>query len=1310
LWEETAARHVTLGELLKPLVSIASHWRKLELDGWKAMLIKARDDVKKEAWEAWFFLFGIVKEDIVSISEFVNAIDSFIQSSSLGQFQERIEILRMFSAYLSDEKGIERALGLSPRPSRPSPPRATASERDLCFVLGNLARYYAQFQPAIEEHLEGFMKPLEKELGDFVRLAKWEDRGFYAMRASAEKAHTQLCKISRKAKDALGAPSTACLRVQAQNIQIPDSADSAEKLNQSDTLRKLEDVERRLKAVDVRVVPMERQVSVNEDQKKSAVPLGKYSQRLHEIAPIFERMLQDKSRTLEEVRSFVRNIDGLASTAVGHAATLRDDASRGAKARKKKALSDFFKALEACGISKLQNAIPLEARNPHHWMTVDCEGVSDDRYYYESVARLTRLREVSQKPHEDIQSREVHMCGNMVTHMLYMLQEIRSAASKGASALRGLEDLDGLSLGRFGSFDSFVSLQDAISSCLAECSSCEEWARGVLVGGERGDDPLHRAMVDTLGRWTQMLRRSQDTLMLARGRKNWVSCGMEAAIRECREEAMSPAFVGGVGTRWENVDAARNVLHSQQRLVDAFNAIDHHQEQREGSFSWSMFAEAYETALRSCMVWAQGTKDRVRGQSWAIVPDVVDASRGLDAVLENITSLMNIAQGFRVHENSEEEKEEEGCRAEPLLARLGLFVDAVRRQTEVSLAHIELLHRALAKLCYITGGIFCNLVEHGFCVAEEKEGMDTEREEDMDGTGLGDGDTTGAKDISNELEDQDQLLNDSRGQEKDLNGENNDADEGAEDQTHGVEMDDDFDGREEDVEMRPDEDDRDDEEEDDDDDRLDQQMGEADGADPVDEKAWDGQEDDEDRKADDTGEHQRTGHEDEFAMMAGEREDEEKHNDEGTEDEHNEDEDKNNREENDEEGYDGEYEENVDTGLLDQQEPIDEPMELPDDLQLEDDEKNNDKNDENDENDENDGGLSDGGAAADEPSSDDVQLGDDEKNNDGNVSDGGDAAAEPSSDDVQLGDDEKNNDDNVSDGGNVADEPDDRPGTGEGQGVAHTAHASGDTNSNQMDDENVDGNVDGNVQGGERGEDDLGGTAGVEGGAPIDGTSTQGREANNKELDGSDSRANPFRSVESAAERWQKKNAIDVEERHGGDDGLGDDREDAHADEHTGGYRFVRKDDVENPRSEKVENQDDLVMADATDEQAAHAVDHDEEEETRRDIPEESPLETMETQQQETQEERQAKKKGDGRLENVENDGESGGGRTAQTGEGDDRPRGSAASFSLRVPRSAHIIVSIGRLRKDAASGAARGDASSSKPLRMRRISCSYYC
>ena len=50
----------------------------------------------------------------------------------------------------------------------------------------------------VTETLEALTGPVEKDLKDFARLAKWEDRNHYSLAASADKAHRKLHKFMRK--------------------------------------------------------------------------------------------------------------------------------------------------------------------------------------------------------------------------------------------------------------------------------------------------------------------------------------------------------------------------------------------------------------------------------------------------------------------------------------------------------------------------------------------------------------------------------------------------------------------------------------------------------------------------------------------------------------------------------------------------------------------------------------------------------------------------------------------------------------------------------------------------------------------------------------------------------------------------------------------------------------------------------------------------------------------------------------------------------------------------------------------------------
>lgn len=339
LWDETAARHVALTEHLKPLISLAIFWRKLELDGWKNLLLKVREDAKKEAYMSFFHIFGIVNSEVISMTEFINILDSFIRDSSVGQFSERLKIMRAFAIYL-DQGVVQRGM--------------IQQSSTISNIFNNLDRYYSQFSDCVDDCINREMMPLEKDLSDFVSLAKWEDKGFYAMKASSDKAHTHLYKIVKKAKEILQKSCSPCLVAATQSIGIGKRS----KHYCSKTGLLLESLSRY-------PIPISLDIKSYRTLK---VSLGKYSGRIEKVSKKFIEMLKLKSEVIQQIDNAIRNVDTLACSALLKGAELKDDSMKGAKARKKKALSDLFKALESYGISRLQSRIPSIARYSHYWI------------------------------------------------------------------------------------------------------------------------------------------------------------------------------------------------------------------------------------------------------------------------------------------------------------------------------------------------------------------------------------------------------------------------------------------------------------------------------------------------------------------------------------------------------------------------------------------------------------------------------------------------------------------------------------------------------------------------------------------------------------------------------------------------------------------------------------------------------------------------------------------------------------------------------------------------------------------------------
>ena len=68
------------------------------------------------------------------------------------------------------------------------------------------------------------MEPTTGSLQDFVRLAKWEDRGYYAMKATTERNQRQLHRLTRRAEEALSQPAAAVLAAASKAMGFADLA------------------------------------------------------------------------------------------------------------------------------------------------------------------------------------------------------------------------------------------------------------------------------------------------------------------------------------------------------------------------------------------------------------------------------------------------------------------------------------------------------------------------------------------------------------------------------------------------------------------------------------------------------------------------------------------------------------------------------------------------------------------------------------------------------------------------------------------------------------------------------------------------------------------------------------------------------------------------------------------------------------------------------------------------------------------------------------------------------------------------------
>ena len=955
VWEETAAKHVSIAAQLKVVAALATRWRRIELVGWRALLKRTVARAEAGANQGWFHLYRIMQargengSESSSAKEIGVVVEQFIQGSPLGEYKARLGLLHAFKGQIlavqseeQSEKEVER--------------NAT-----LVAILGNVHCYYSQFTPQVEAAIAAGLAPSEKDLKDFVKLAKWEDRGYYAMKASTEKAQRHLHKLCRRAANALKEYATSTLAIAAKSMGLDDlsapesvgneRAAAAAATNKSKSKKQQQHLNGAAvvaaladgKAAAAAFTAATAAIGVG--AISSALPdvSGKYTKQLPELTLRFGKIVQRGLTASSPSAAASLFTDELAATVAERAVQLRSDVSKGVKSRKKKALVDYFRALGAAGVSKLRSAVPAQKRGFHAWFSQpvpEMEAVlassvgsagdqnaaaltawtKSDAYYYASMARLQRLLEVrfgssyiytdkyhiyfilffyvqaAKYPHADLTSAEVGAACRTSEHLLYLSQVGRESLGRVAdqiSRLNGLLTLleeaaewetEDLLPPQSSTSHRCKERQESLAALLTLLTETQELQRAAaelepvaearqgLVAARSSLSSAANRFEAAAGELSYLVAQTcclpsgqlfiTSKLMVALEKSDSVLVEVASELSQQVQHVEQPGWAAVVS-------AVQDACSSPSSLVNNAAAVPTTAASEEELLS--QLAGEVEGVVQAELLWAQNTlekdsqqqqldkneeeEDEEQQQQQQHLPDSLDSARKrlglthLTTLVDHLMSALSCLAALADSKNNNNNNVHAGVRmltaAVPMLRVLRV---AVWQATVQCLA----FHRSITKLTYITAALFTGVMEEGFCVPDSgEEGEAQEGEAQMkEGTGLGEGDTTGAKDISDELEDEDQLLGAQKKGEEEKKEEQPEAPpppEGEEDTAKGVEMEDDFEGALEDVKPDANEDDEDAPEDEGDEERLEQQMGDVgDAGEDVDERLWAGEDDGED--------------------------------------------------------------------------------------------------------------------------------------------------------------------------------------------------------------------------------------------------------------------------------------------------------------------------------------------------------------------------------------------------------------------------------------------------------------------------------
>ena len=182
------------------------------------------------------------------------------------------------------------------------------------------------------------------------------------------------------------------------------------------------------------------------------------------------------------------------------------------------------------------------------------------------------------------------------------------------------------------------------------------------------------------------------------------------------------------------------------------------------------------------------------------------------------------------------------------------FYPLLKQWSSLHMAHVHnraILCKSSSKFAHVLVSCMASIMKDGFCIkppASEGDAAEGETQNDMDGVGLGEGE--GDKDVTDQFDEEEQLLGDKPLNDLKKEDTTEDPSKPPVDPDTGAEMENDFDGEMRDVEQKEkDKNQPSDDEESEEGDLMDREMGDLDPEqeEVLDEKLWDDEDDDDDK-------------------------------------------------------------------------------------------------------------------------------------------------------------------------------------------------------------------------------------------------------------------------------------------------------------------------------------------------------------------------------------------------------------------------------------------------------------------------------
>ena len=839
---------------------------------WKGI----RQDVQKLT-----FFFPKGAEELYEI---MKVLDTFCLTSPLGEFQARLELLRAFARQVNMEASI-------------SPKKHSLLQ--LSLSLHALWQYYNQFSVLIKSTLSNQRRPLETRLEQEIKLAKWDEQTYYAMAESTERNHRKLMNIIFEYDKVLVVNVMSCIDTELSkgvHSDLNSGADGIATIPEQMVLFPLESIgdqaypEYRRPPLGMDVV------RVWTDASQVSATQGRYFYKLSQLSKRMFALLEKPIDTLPN-QGF-NAVHDLCETIFERIELLRSEKTT--RPMKERALTDLFKELKRQGYTPNKWSTPPEMQQISEIFQLPCPNAgfdhcpfidpsltgSSERYFQRCLAETYRFRaELSMYGSEHLTSRQLDMMHGFSEHGLYLVVQQRCIIScivaQRLQLARMVDSITPLSgkgilLHQNVRKAAYTTFRNEFAYCLESLrqlvlllkssqhllnATTQNWSNEAIVKIEAFvasvDIPpllddyafVSSNEVDKIQSMKYDLEKALNTIILCREEAVLKECFPQAAFNEC-ESQMSSVL--------ESMNIFLCDVHSTEQCI---NETDTNVE----SFSNASYVAIEDAMLftQSCLADIDANNIETQNLPGTPIWDLHHATANNWKALNVQNMIISVQSVLRelteIHDNASIDKRTRDVCTD-FSCDIGHLYSIVLTLHDKILSRYMSFYRGTAKLQYIVLRVFRVLRAHGFCSSRSKEIDKQENadgptsgmtfEDDKDGTGMGEGD--GKTDVTDQLENEEQLLG-LKNDKEDTDSKKSPHDPkqlNKDEADQGMEMEGDFDGELYDIPDEVDVDADDDKDNTSEKEEVDREMGQ-DGSpneQVIDEKLWD--EDDDNGKQD----------------------------------------------------------------------------------------------------------------------------------------------------------------------------------------------------------------------------------------------------------------------------------------------------------------------------------------------------------------------------------------------------------------------------------------------------------------------------